>query len=98
MGLEDDEQSLGPGRAPSSELAHWSLLGYEGEPFPGRAVLEGLGAGLDVTEEEILRFIGDRNTARKEKNWKRADEVRNELLNKGIVLEDTPSGTIWKLK
>jgi 2,3-bisphosphoglycerate-independent phosphoglycerate mutase len=41
---------LGPGRAPSSELAHWSLLGYEGEPFPGRAVLEGLGAGLDVPE------------------------------------------------
>ncbi|HMN99112.1 MAG TPA: alkaline phosphatase family protein [Miltoncostaeaceae bacterium] len=41
---------LGPGRAPSSELAHWSLLGYEGRPFPGRAVLEGLGAGLDVPE------------------------------------------------
>ena len=41
---------LGPGRAPSSELAHWSLLGYEKEPYPGRAVLEGLGAGLDVPE------------------------------------------------
>lgn len=45
---------LGPGRAPSSELAHWSLLGYEGEPFPGRAVLEGLGAGLDVPEGEAV--------------------------------------------
>ena len=53
---------------------------------------------LNITEEEILNLIGDRNAARKEKNWKRADEVRNELLNKGIVLEDTPSGTIWKLK
>jgi cysteinyl-tRNA synthetase len=53
---------------------------------------------LNITEEEILNLIGDRNAARKEKNWKRADEVRNELLKKGIVLEDTPSGTIWKLK
>jgi len=39
---------LGPGRAPSSELAHWALLGYADQPFPGRAVLEGLGAGVDV--------------------------------------------------
>jgi 2,3-bisphosphoglycerate-independent phosphoglycerate mutase len=41
---------LGPGRAPSSELAHWALLGYAERPFPGRAVLEGLGAGLEVPE------------------------------------------------
>ena len=45
---------LGPGRAPSSELAHWSLLGYEGQLFPGRAVLEGLGAGLEVPEGVAL--------------------------------------------
>jgi cysteinyl-tRNA synthetase len=53
---------------------------------------------LTVSEEEILKLIEERNAARKEKNWKRADEVRNELLAKGIVLEDTPSGTNWKLK
>jgi 2,3-bisphosphoglycerate-independent phosphoglycerate mutase len=39
---------FGWGRAPSSELSHWALLGYGEQPFPGRAVLEGLGAGLDV--------------------------------------------------
>jgi 2,3-bisphosphoglycerate-independent phosphoglycerate mutase len=39
---------FGWGRATTSEWAHWSLLGYEGLPFPGRAVLEGLGAGLEV--------------------------------------------------
>jgi cysteinyl-tRNA synthetase len=53
---------------------------------------------LTVSEEEILKLIEGRNDARKEKNWKRADEVRYELLAKGIVLEDTPSGTNWKLK
>ncbi len=45
---------LGPGRAPSSELAHWALLGYEGQPFPGRTVLEGLGAGLEVPEGQAV--------------------------------------------
>ncbi|MBP1700558.1 MAG: hypothetical protein H6Q41_5746, partial [Deltaproteobacteria bacterium] len=34
----------------------------------------------------------------KEKNFKKADEIRGNLLSKGIVLEDTPSGTLWKIK
>ncbi|HUL22218.1 MAG TPA: cysteine--tRNA ligase [Thermodesulfobacteriota bacterium] len=53
---------------------------------------------LNLTEDEILRSIEERNLARKEKNWKRADEIRNDLLSRRIVLEDTPSGTIWKIK
>ena len=53
---------------------------------------------LNLPEEEILRFIEERNTARKDRNWKKADEIRNDLLSKGIVLEDTPSGTLWKIK
>jgi cysteinyl-tRNA synthetase len=53
---------------------------------------------LNLVEEEILRRIDERNLARKEKNWKRADEIRNDLLSKGIILEDTPAGTFWKIK
>jgi len=53
---------------------------------------------LNLAEEEILRLIDARNLARKEKNWKGADEIRNGLLSKGIVLEDTPTETIWKIK
>jgi cysteinyl-tRNA synthetase len=53
---------------------------------------------LNLTEEEIKRSIEERNLARKEKNWKRADEIRNDLLSKGIVLEDTSTGTEWKIK
>jgi len=53
---------------------------------------------LTVSEEEILKLIEERNAARKEKNWNRSDEIRNDLLTKGIILEDTPSGTNWKLK
>ena len=39
---------FGWGRAPSSELAHWAMFGFADVPFPGRAVLEALGAGVDV--------------------------------------------------
>jgi cysteinyl-tRNA synthetase len=53
---------------------------------------------LNLQEEEILRLIEERNTARKEKNWKRGDDIRNDLLARGILLEDAPSGTTWKLK
>jgi cysteinyl-tRNA synthetase len=53
---------------------------------------------LNLTEEEILRYIEERNLARKEKNYKKADEIRKDLLSKGIVLEDTPSSTTWKIK
>jgi len=67
------------------------------EKYLARQKKEGL-KKLNLTEQAILRSIEERNLARKEKNWKRADEIRNDLLSKGIILEDTPSGTNWKLK
>ncbi len=39
---------FGWGRAPASELAHWAMFGFSDVAFPGRAVLEAVGAGLDV--------------------------------------------------
>jgi len=45
---------VGPGRAPSSEIAHWAMLGYTPEEFPGRAVFEALGAGQDVDAEDAF--------------------------------------------
>lgn len=53
---------------------------------------------IEIEVEEVEKLIEERNAARKEKNWSRADEIRNELDSKGIVLEDKPDGTIWKLK
>lgn len=40
---------FGWGRAPASELAHWAMFGYSDVPFPGRAVLEALGAGIALS-------------------------------------------------
>lgn len=50
----------------------------------------------EILPDEIERLIEERQTARKEKNFKRADEIRDELLNKGIILEDTREGVKWK--
>jgi len=48
--------SLGPGRAPSSELAHWAILGYRPEEFPGRAVFEALGVGQEVSSDHVYAY------------------------------------------
>ncbi len=50
---------------------------------------------LNVSEEEIIRKMEDREKARKSKNYKEADRIRTELLEKGVCLEDTPSGPKW---
>jgi cysteinyl-tRNA synthetase len=48
-------------------------------------------------QEKILELISRRNEHRKAKEWKQADEVRDQLLKMGIAIEDTPKGTIWKM-
>ena len=50
----------------------------------------------EILAEDIERLIEERQAARKAKNFARADEIRDELLAKGIVLEDTREGVKWK--
>ena len=50
----------------------------------------------EILDEQIEKLIEERTLARKEKNFKRADEIRDELLEKGIILKDTREGVIWK--
>lgn len=49
-----------------------------------------------LTKEDIEKFIADRNQARTDKNWVRADEIRQALLAQSIELEDNNTGTIWR--
>lgn len=49
----------------------------------------------DITNE-IKALIDEREKARKEKDFKKADEIRDKLKDKGVLVEDTPGGTIWK--
>ncbi|WP_461815976.1 cysteine--tRNA ligase [Faecalimonas sp.] len=50
----------------------------------------------EMLAEDIEALIEERQAARKERNFKRADEIRDELLKKGILLEDTREGVKWK--
>jgi 2,3-bisphosphoglycerate-independent phosphoglycerate mutase len=58
--------AVGPGRAPSSEIAHWSLLGYQPDEFPNRAVLEALGADQEVDGDDVLSFAALRPAVRRD--------------------------------
>jgi cysteinyl-tRNA synthetase len=56
------------------------------------------GEAEELVDEEIEALIIERGEARKAKNWARADEIRDLLTARGIVLEDTPQGMRWKRK
>lgn len=50
----------------------------------------------ELLDAEIEQLIGERQAARKAKDFARADEIRAQLLEKGIILEDTREGVKWK--
>ena len=51
-----------------------------------------------ITEEDILEKIELRNKARESKDYKKADSIRDELLDKGVLIEDKDGKTSWKIK
>jgi cysteinyl-tRNA synthetase len=60
---------------------------------------KGKGTSLPIPQEEIERLIEERRKARMEKNFKRADEIRDYLKSLGIILEDRIDGkTVWRLE
>jgi cysteinyl-tRNA synthetase len=48
--------------------------------------------------EEVLKKIEEREKARRARNYELADQIRRELLQQGVVLEDTKDGVRWKTK
>ena len=50
----------------------------------------------ELLDADIEALIAERQAARKEKNFAKADEIRNELLERGIILKDTREGVQWK--
>ncbi|GHU98092.1 hypothetical protein FACS189483_05670 [Spirochaetia bacterium] len=51
------------------------------------------GTGL---EQEIAALIAERAAAKKAKDFAKADGIRNSLKERGIILEDSPAGTVWR--
>lgn len=53
----------------------------------------------EISKDEIEQLINDRLKARSDKDWKRADEIRDQLAGQGVVLKDNPDGTTsWEMR
>ena len=76
-----------------STLILLSLLGIW---YAATASSGGPTGAAGLTPEQIEARIQERLAARKAKDFATSDRVRNELLEAGVVLEDTPQGTIWR--
>jgi len=53
---------------------------------------------VSITDSEIENMLSLRDKARENKNYKEADRIRNELLDKGVLIEDKDGKTLWKFK
>ncbi|MBO1911437.1 cysteine--tRNA ligase, partial [Microvirga sp. 3-52] len=75
-----------------------SVLTYFKETF--ESLMNVLGLPFDDAEDlldaDIEKLIEERLEARRNRNFERSDEIRDELVAKGILLEDTAQGTRWR--
>ncbi len=76
----------------------WILNLLQADPAEMLTTLRQKPWELAISPEEIEALIAQRAEARKNKDWARADAIRQELTEKGILLEDTPQGTVWRIK
>jgi cysteinyl-tRNA synthetase len=76
-----------------------ALLGLRLDWLTADDLRERRAEDLDEDERtEIDRLVAERSEARQSKDWARADRLRDELAERGVVLTDTPTGTDWSLE
>jgi len=95
--LLDEKKAGGLERRAAALRSMCDALGLLQEGYLERKKQRWLKKGF-VSLREIEELISRRDGARKEKNWQEADRIRLELQAKGVVIEDNPGGTIWKVK
>jgi len=93
----DSKQYKGLEKRVAAFRSMCDILGLFQEGYFERKKERWLKKGI-LAASEIEAFIVQRNVARQQKNWAEADRIRDELQGKGIVIEDTPAGTVWKVK
>jgi 2,3-bisphosphoglycerate-independent phosphoglycerate mutase len=80
---------FGWGRAPASELAHWAMFGFADVPFPGRAVLEGLGAGLTIPTDTAVTYAALRtSTVDNDELWITGRAAKNDAAHACALLAE----------
>ena len=73
------------------------LMGMTTEDFHAQVKTKRL-AALGLTKEAIESRLDARSEARAQKDWQRADELRNELDEMGLIVMDTPEGVEWRIR
>src|SRR5262245_3083610 len=82
---------------PDAELIRQTFEGFD-QVLGVLALRRAEDAAPPVASDEIDRLIEERREARKARNFARADQIRQELESRGIILEDSAAGTRWKRK
>jgi cysteinyl-tRNA synthetase len=95
--LLDDKQLKGLERRAAALRSMCDTLGLLHEGYFERKKTRWLGKAT-ISREDIENLIGERARARNAKNWGEADRIRKELAASGVIIEDTPEGTVWKVK
>jgi len=80
-----------------AEVTRTALAWAEREGRLDQAAPEVL-AQLSLSDEQIQALVDERTQAKRTRNFARADQIRNELAEKGIVIEDSKDGVRWKRK
>jgi cysteinyl-tRNA synthetase len=80
-----------------AEISGAALKWAEGEGRLTEAAPE-LVTTLSLSDAEIDALVAERTQAKKTRNFARADAIRNDLLAKGILLEDSKDGVRWRRK
>lgn len=87
-GIEQDREAL---------LGALAFLGLPSlRPERSRSAADTRGGGADPDAARIDALVAERVAARKVKNWAESDRIRDALVAEGLVLEDSPAGTIWR--
>ncbi|MBE9911988.1 cysteine--tRNA ligase, partial [Enterococcus mundtii] len=105
----DDDFNAANGITVVYELAKW-INTYLEQPTVSKTILSKsealftqwlsifgiLFTTAEMLDEEIEQLIEERTQARKNRDFARSDEIRDQLKEKGILLDDTPQGTRWR--
>ncbi|MBW1835670.1 MAG: cysteine--tRNA ligase [Deltaproteobacteria bacterium] len=94
----DDERTIQTGRSDISRIG--SILGIlteSPEAYFDKKRAQAL-EKESIDPDVIEKMVNDREAARKAKDWSRADQIRKQLEEMNIILEDRPEGTVWKMK
>jgi cysteinyl-tRNA synthetase len=93
----DEKKTEGIEARNAALQAMCNALGLLQEGYLARKKQRWLRRGI-LSESQIETAIRRRNDARRAKDWPEADRIRDELNQQGVAIEDTPGGTIWKIR